>query len=183
MAGGAKKFRLQHHFGRSWKKGRGRKPYGVASVSREQAPTLFDNSIITEDGSSCVRGVDASRTCTEDVINGGVCEMTSLDSGCLVDYDRADAIGHSEVCVSTSLPDSAHNVYSSIVRVDADPIDASELHDTRTHKTTTTLEGLSSVSATALFGAVERFSESSGAAARQDASKTGLRIHRKASNP
>ncbi|KAH8030387.1 hypothetical protein HPB51_006819 [Rhipicephalus microplus] len=78
----------------------------------------------------------------EDVINGIVFETTPSYSGGSVDYDRT--IGNDEVRVDTSLPDSACDVNSGFVRVDADVIGASEVRDAR--ETTMTLEGLSSVS-------------------------------------
>ncbi|KAH8028877.1 hypothetical protein HPB51_020008 [Rhipicephalus microplus] len=179
MPDDAKKFRSQHDFRRSRKKGR--KPNGAAIVSREQAPTLFDNAIVTKDGSFCVRGVAAGRPCTGDVINGGACKTVSPDSGHSVNHDRADAIGNGKVRVDTGFPDSARYVDSDRVRIDADVIDASEVHDVNTRETTTTLEGLSSVSATARK--IEHFSESSGVAARQGDSKARLRILTEASNP
>ncbi|KAL1467409.1 hypothetical protein MTO96_042203, partial [Rhipicephalus appendiculatus] len=162
MPGGAKKFRSQHHFGRSRKKGRGRKPNGTATASREQAPTSSDNAVVTEDNSSCVRGVHAGRTSTEDVIvNRGVRETACPDSVRPVDYDHADAIGNGEVRVDTRLPDSARDVDSGRVRLDADVIGASEVREARAREMAT-LEGLSSVSATARK--IECFTDSSGAA-------------------
>lgn len=119
MPGGAKKFRSKHHFGRSRKKGRGRKPNGAASATREQAPTSSDNVDVAVDDSSCVRGVDAGRTSTDVIVNRGVRETGSPDSVRSVDYDRADAIGNGEERVDTRLPDSARDVDSGRVRVDA----------------------------------------------------------------
>ncbi|KAH8034250.1 hypothetical protein HPB51_021963 [Rhipicephalus microplus] len=54
--------------------------------------------------------MDAGCPCTEDVLNGRVCETASPDSGLSLDYDRADALGNGEVRVGTSFPDSARNV-------------------------------------------------------------------------
>lgn len=98
--------------------------------------------------------------------------MASSDSGHSMDYDRADAIGNSEVRIGTSLPGSTRDVDSGHVRVGAYVINASEVRDARAHETATTLEGLSSASAAARK--IERFSKPSGAAMRQDASKARL---------
>ncbi|KAH7957941.1 hypothetical protein HPB51_028069 [Rhipicephalus microplus] len=99
----------------------------------------------------------------EDVINGIVCETTPSYSGRSVDYDRTDAISNDEVRVDTSLSDSARDVNSGFVRVDADVIGASEVRDVRARETTMTLEGLSSVLST--VRKIESSSESSDAAA------------------
>ncbi|KAH8019188.1 hypothetical protein HPB51_017876 [Rhipicephalus microplus] len=77
------------------------------------------------------------------------CETASPDSARSLDYDRVDAFGNDEVRIGTGLPDSASDVDSSRMRVDTDVINASEGRDARARETTTTLEGLLAVSATA----------------------------------
>ncbi|KAH8028782.1 hypothetical protein HPB51_019581 [Rhipicephalus microplus] len=161
MPGGAKNFWSKHHFGCSRKKGRGRKPNGAAIASREQAPTSYDNVDVAVDDSSCVRGVDAGRTSTDVIVNRGVRETGSQDSVRSVDYDCADAIGNGEERVDVRLPDSVRDVDSGRVRVDADVIGASEVHEARVRETAT-LEDLSSVSATARK--IEHFTDASRAA-------------------
>ncbi|XP_070391208.1 uncharacterized protein [Dermacentor albipictus] len=167
MPGGAKKYRSLHAFGRTRKKGRGRKRVGADTAPQEhvrnnRALTSPDNAVVTEDASpQNVHCVDSGRVSVDVIGDSGVRGIASPDS---VDSGRvmitSDAIGNCAVR-EDACRDNERDVDSSRVRVDSDVIGVGEVREARAREKAA-LEGLSSVPATARK--VEPFAEASGAA-------------------
>ncbi|XP_077493058.1 uncharacterized protein LOC144104115 [Amblyomma americanum] len=170
MPGGAKKHRSLHHFGRTRKKGRGRKRAGAATALREhvmdnRAPTSPDNAVVPEDASpDSVQDVESGRaSINTDVISEEVREIGSPDGMRSVDLGHArmstDLIGNREAHEVAS-SDSVRCVDSGRVHISFDAIGDREVREALAREKTA-LQRLSSIPATARK--VEPFAEASNA--------------------